>query len=178
MSSRTQSTKGLPELICSKRNPCYSTPGFTQILSTVQSARKNSSGWANVSRVGDLNLLHHHADATVATVFYAKARERERDRDRDSLSIKHTTNTHGCGSKPMVPLWGRYTTHFRTYFSGWIGMFTGGTIWILTTATLGLYYANPFLQPFGFPHFRSCQFGAKSQLFCPVLRVETGGSGA
>ena len=24
------------------------------------------------------------------------------------------------------------TTHFRTYFSGWIGMFTGGTIWILT----------------------------------------------
>ena len=28
--------------------------------------------------------------------------------------------------------WGRCTTHFRTYFSGWIGMSTGGTIWILT----------------------------------------------
>ena len=26
---------------------------------------------------------------------------------------------------------GEFTTHFRTYFSGWIGMFTGGTIWIL-----------------------------------------------
>ena len=31
-----------------------------------------------------------------------------------------------------IPFWGRCTTHFRTYFSGWIGMFTGGTIWILT----------------------------------------------
>ena len=27
---------------------------------------------------------------------------------------------------------GEFTTHVRTYFSGWIGMFTGGTIWILT----------------------------------------------
>ena len=25
---------------------------------------------------------------------------------------------YGCGSKPMVPFGGRYTTHFRTYFSG------------------------------------------------------------
>ena len=24
---------------------------------------------------------------------------------------------NGCGSKPMVPFWGRCTTHFRTYFS-------------------------------------------------------------
>ena len=24
----------------------------------------------------------------------------------------------GCGSKPMVPFWGRCTTHFKTYFSG------------------------------------------------------------
>ena len=32
-----------------------------------------------------------------------------------------------------IPFWGfRCTTHFRTYFSGWIGMFTGGTIWTLT----------------------------------------------
>ena len=40
------------------------------------------------------------------------------------------------GSKPMVPFWGRCTTHFRTYFSGWIGIFTGGTIWILTHGDL------------------------------------------
>ena len=24
----------------------------------------------------------------------------------------------GCGSKPMVPFWGRCTTHFGTYFGG------------------------------------------------------------
>ena len=34
--------------------------------------------------------------------------------------------TYGRGSKPMVPFWGRCSTHFRTYFSGWIGMFTWG----------------------------------------------------
>ena len=38
----------------------------------------------------------------------------------------------GCGSKPMVEFCGRCTTHFRTHFSGWIGMFTLATIWILT----------------------------------------------
>ena len=27
---------------------------------------------------------------------------------------------------------GEFTTHVRAYFSGWIGMFIGGTIWILT----------------------------------------------
>ena len=27
---------------------------------------------------------------------------------------------------------GKFTTHFFVYFSGWIGMFAGGTIWILT----------------------------------------------
>ena len=28
-----------------------------------------------------------------------------------------------------IPFWlvGEFTTHFRTYFSGWIGMLTGGT---------------------------------------------------
>ena len=31
-----------------------------------------------------------------------------------------------------IPFWGRCTTHFRAYFSGWIGMFTGGAIWLLT----------------------------------------------
>ena len=35
----------------------------------------------------------------------------------------------GAGSEPFWDpiLVGRCTTHFRTYFSGWIGMFTGGT---------------------------------------------------
>ena len=27
---------------------------------------------------------------------------------------------------------GEFTAHFGTYFSGWIGMFSGGTIWVLT----------------------------------------------
>ena len=27
---------------------------------------------------------------------------------------------------------GEFTTRFRSYSSGWIGMFTGGTIWLLT----------------------------------------------
>ena len=34
----------------------------------------------------------------------------------------HTGCSCGCGSTPMVPFWG----------SGWSGMFTGGTIWLLT----------------------------------------------
>ena len=33
----------------------------------------------------------------------------------------------------------RCTTHFRTYFSGWIGMFTGGTIWILIYGQFHVY---------------------------------------
>ena len=33
-----------------------------------------------------------------------------------------------------IPFWlvGEFTTHFRAYFSGWIGMFTGGTFLDLT----------------------------------------------
>ena len=56
-------------------------------------------------------------------------------RERASLELSlfyHTRGAHhnltrsvlrplGCGSKPTVPFWGfRCTTHFRTYFSGWI----------------------------------------------------------
>ena len=38
------------------------------------------------------------------------------------------------GSTPMEAHFGvgEFNFHFRTYFSGWIGMFTAGTIWILT----------------------------------------------
>ena len=54
------------------------------------------------------------------------------------------------------PFWyhfgvGEFTTHFRTY-SGWIGMFTGGTIWILThinqtrTNILGKHRCKPSLR--------------------------------
>ena len=40
---------------------------------------------------------------------------------------------HGCGSKPMGShFWIGAPPFFRTYFSGWIGKFTGGTIWVLT----------------------------------------------
>ena len=38
----------------------------------------------------------------------------------------HLQVATGHGSKPMVPFWGFRCTHFRTYSSGWIGMFTGG----------------------------------------------------
>ena len=33
------------------------------------------------------------------------------------------TTLYGCGSKPMRSHFGvgKFTTHFRTYFSGWIG---------------------------------------------------------
>ena len=42
----------------------------------------------------------------------------------------------GCGSQ--IPFWlvGEFT-HFRTYFSGWIGMFTGGNKNFLTHGQLG-----------------------------------------
>ena len=42
-----------------------------------------------------------------------------------------------------IPFWGfRCTTHFRTYFSGWIGMFTGATIWVLTHGQMTLHGAT------------------------------------
>ena len=41
-----------------------------------------------------------------------------------------------------IPFWlvGEFT-HFRFHFSGWIGMFTGGTIWLLTHGHI--YSATP-----------------------------------
>ena len=56
---------------------------------------------------------------------------------------------HGAGLHSRSPNWrmwlwlsktvlgshfgvGEFTTHFRNYFSGWIGMFTGSTIWLFT----------------------------------------------
>ena len=49
---------------------------------------------------------------------------------------------NGCGGQNRfgIPFWlvGEFTTHFRTYFGGWIGRFTGGTIWILTHGQVSL----------------------------------------
>ena len=41
-------------------------------------------------------------------------------RDKQNCGIHFTRPKNVCGSKPMVPSWGRCATHFRTYFSGWI----------------------------------------------------------
>ena len=46
----------------------------------------------------------------------------------------------GCQNRFGIPFLGfrcttgvgEFTTHFRLCFSGWIGMFTGNTIWLLT----------------------------------------------
>ena len=39
---------------------------------------------------------------------------------------------HGCGSKPMVPFWGRRTTNFLNLFCWGLGCSLGGTLWLLT----------------------------------------------
>ena len=47
---------------------------------------------------------------------------------------------------------GEFTTHFRTYLSGWIGMFTGGTIWILThghMAAMGVLFLGDLCETVG-----------------------------
>ena len=53
---------------------------------------------------------------------------------------------YGCGSKPLVPFWGRSTTHFSLFFAG-IGMFTGGTIWILTHTHMVAIESKLLLTP-------------------------------
>ena len=65
----------------------------------------------------------------------------------------------GLGSKPMGSHFGigEFTTHFRAYFSGWIGMFTG-TIWVLThdhTPVQGKNHHNQWFKHVstnGWPH--------------------------
>ena len=53
------------------------------------------------------------------------------------LYVPHGTSLGHCGGNEKTWLWvktvlgshfgvGEFTTHVRTYFSGWIGMFTGG----------------------------------------------------
>ena len=65
-------------------------------------------------------MWHRAAKQDVPAIFSARYRSRG--------SAKRET------WKPMgyhFGLVGEFTTQFRTYFSGWIGMFTGGTIWML-----------------------------------------------
>ena len=62
------------------------------------------------------------------------------------------------GSKPMVPFGVVSEPPFLVYFSGWLGMFTGGTVWLLTHGQLS-YAKLELLQGFapdlwhGFPRF-------------------------
>ena len=54
----------------------------------------------------------------------------------------------------LVPFWGfRCTTHVRTYFSGWIGTFTGGTIWLLTHGHMAVAPSSLPVPCFCFPIF-------------------------
>ena len=57
---------------------------------------------------------------------------------------------------------GEFTTHFRTDFSGWIGMFTGGTIWILTMARKPAPVASTTRRHF--PSFRVAAEGVSEQM--------------
>ena len=60
-----------------------------------------------------------------------------RDPWRNKISNLHPISSDtfgsGCQNRFGISFLGFWcTTHFRTHFSGWIGMFTGGTIWLLT----------------------------------------------
>ena len=46
--------------------------------------------------------------------------------------LKYLTTHVAVGENQWDPILGWAHLHFRTYFSGWIGMFTGTTIWVLT----------------------------------------------
>ena len=51
---------------------------------------------------------------------------------------------------------GEFTTHFRTYFSGWIGMFTGATeFWLLTHGQIGVCRRVALKHDGGVPAFRT-----------------------
>ena len=93
-----------------------------------------------------------------------------------------------CNSKPMLPFWGfQCITRFRTYFSGWIGMFIRGTIWVLThgQVTLGGFLAKercrlgpPARCPFS-PKFCGRE-GSPTKIDCrkkgyPYSNLSTGG---
>ena len=51
------------------------------------------------------------------------------------------------GKTDGIPFWARCTTHFRTYFRGRIGMFTGDTIWLLTHGQIGWGFAARTRSP-------------------------------
>ena len=45
-------------------------------------------------------------------------RRREEEKQEAGAFFGVSNFTYGCGSKPMVPFWGRCTTHFGVYFTG------------------------------------------------------------
>ena len=56
-----------------------------------------------------------------------------------------------CGSKPVVPFGvGEFTTHFLVFILVGIGMFTGGTIWLLTHGQMSHF--RPPARPLASPH--------------------------
>ena len=77
----------------------------------------------------------------------------------------------GCGCQTewdrILGVFGEFTTHLRSNFSGWIGMFTGGTIWPLTHGHVGPFVIGglPSQSPKGslFFSFSSVGFPYRSQ---------------
>ena len=70
--------------------------------------------------------------------------------ERTSLSSTSVVFRFGRRSKPMVPFWGRCTVNsppILAYFSGWIEMFAGGTIWVLTHNQLVLLPRENLSEP-------------------------------
>ena len=77
------------------------------------------------------------------------------------------------GSTPLVSHFGvgEFATHFRTYFSGWIGMFTGGTeFWILAHGQIELGGGQAQLtQMVASFHLRQNQIAVGGSVACELL---------
>lgn len=58
---------------------------------------EGTDGWLNVSRRGDLNNLHHHSDAVMATVFYAQV---PKDHTGGALLLRLTPGTGQGSAEP------------------------------------------------------------------------------
>ena len=80
------------------------------------------------------SLPKHSSWPTFAGSFAGRQRKRKQKRRKLveaklTFCTSHFGRPFGCGGQNRfgIPFWvvGEFTTHFRTYFSGWIGMFTG-----------------------------------------------------
>ena len=91
-----------------------------------------------------------------------------------SLFLRTCSLSHmAVGFKPMGSHFGgfRCTAHFRTDFSGWIGMFTGGTIWILTHGHMPLVTWRGPLCYQGVQPAASCHMGRIEDISPPRRRT-------